>query len=265
MPLLAAAPSGHEGVDDRVVVSNSPLLIASSASSARCWGAPSFDGDTVPLGLHGTEHPHVDRHFGHVDRGSRRFVYRLGGLPQPKQESGGTTERIPLLPALDGLVAPRAQLRAPRQDGERRGTGWFVLRRRRRAAGCARRRGGPRAAQPAPIAEIAKRIPVRGKGNVAAVGGAVWATDGAGTLSRIDPSTNRVVRGSHSVPRSPQLCCAFRVRTPMWIADAAADTVIRVGIRMEGPSSARIPVGRSPVGTAVGFGSVWVANNHGAS
>ena len=28
---------------------------------------------------------------------------------------------------------------------------------------------------------------------------------------------------------------------------------------------ARIPVGRSPVGTAVGFGSVWVANNHGAS
>lgn len=120
-----------------------------------------------------------------------------------------------------------------------------------------------RAAEPAAIAKITKRIAVPGKGNVAAAGGAVWATDDKGTLSRIDPATNRVVARIPLATRSPQLCCADGFGA-LWIADAAADTVIRVGVR-QNKVAARIPVGRLPVGTAVGFGSVWVANNGAGS
>jgi DNA-binding beta-propeller fold protein YncE len=121
----------------------------------------------------------------------------------------------------------------------------------------------PRAAAPGAIATIAKRIAVTGKGNVVAIGGAVWATDDAGRLFRIDPGVNRVVARIPLATRSSQLCCAFGFGA-LWLADAASDTVIRIGVR-ENAVLARIPVGRSPVGTTVGSGSIWVANNGGAS
>ena len=121
----------------------------------------------------------------------------------------------------------------------------------------------PRAAPPGGIATITNRIAVPGTGTVAAIGGAVWATDDSGRLFRIDSTTNRVVARIPLATRSPQLCCAFAFGA-LWLADAASDTVIRVRVR-ENAVVARIPVGRSPVGTTFGFGSIWVANNRGAS
>lgn len=120
-----------------------------------------------------------------------------------------------------------------------------------------------RASAPGAIATITKRIVLPGKGNVVAAGGAVWATDAKGTLAKIDPATNRVVARIPLAARSPQLCCGAGFGA-LWLADTETDTVLRVGIR-QNTVVARIPVGRSPVGTAVGFGSVWVANNRAGS
>jgi virginiamycin B lyase len=120
-----------------------------------------------------------------------------------------------------------------------------------------------RAAQPTAIAKETKRIAVPGRGNVAAVGGAVWATDDAGRIWRINASTNRVVARIPLATRAPQFCCTFGFGA-LWLADQAAETLLRVDTG-KNAVVARIPVGRSPVGTAVGFGSVWVANNGGAS
>ena len=86
--------------------------------------------------------------------------------------------------------------------------------------------------------------------------GAVWvATDGGGTVSRIDPATNRVTR-SVRVGRS---ACTLAVGAgAVWTVRYDADELVRVDSATW--QVRRLEVGKTPVDVLVAAGSVWVTN-----
>jgi YVTN family beta-propeller protein len=134
-----------------------------------------------------------------------------------------------------------------------------------------------------------------GPGSVATGGNAVWVAPSSGLLSRLDPTTSRIV---HEVDPNAGPSAVAIGAGAVWAADSDADTVTRVdptGLLTpitvgQGPSAiavgaggvwvadtlddkvvridpgtravtTTIPVGQAPAGVAVGAGSVWVANS----
>jgi streptogramin lyase len=93
-------------------------------------------------------------------------------------------------------------------------------------------------------------------GGVAAAFGAVWvANDGAGTLVRIDPRTNRVTR---QVRLRPGLFSVAGGSGAIWAVNYKRDSLTRVD-----PASGRVRsvrVGASPFDVVCAFGRVWVTS-----
>jgi streptogramin lyase len=84
--------------------------------------------------------------------------------------------------------------------------------------------------------------------------GAVWvATDGGGTVSKVDPATNRVTR---SVPVGRSACTLAVGAGAVWTVRYDADELVRVD--PETWRVRRLEVGRTPVDVLVAAGSVWV-------
>jgi streptogramin lyase len=106
---------------------------------------------------------------------------------------------------------------------------------------------------PAPLARIPTPLAPCGVGSGY---GAVWvATDGGGTVSRIDPAGNRVTR-SLRVGRST---CTLAVgANAVWTVRYRANELVRVDPRTL--RLRRLKVGRTPVDVLVAAGSVWVTN-----
>jgi YVTN family beta-propeller protein len=108
-------------------------------------------------------------------------------------------------------------------------------------------------------ASITAEIPVDDASGMVDVGfGSVWVSNTrAGTVSRIDPTTDTVV-GTIAVGRG-----TFGLRTgdgAVWLTNSAEGTVLRID-----PATnlvvATIPVGTFPIGLAVTPGAVWIANH----
>lgn len=89
--------------------------------------------------------------------------------------------------------------------------------------------------------------------------GAVWvATDGGGTVSRIDPRTNRVTRSI----RVGRTACTLAVGAgAVWTVRYEAGELVRVD--PETSRVRRLDVGRIPVDVLVADGAVWVSNWEG--
>lgn len=89
--------------------------------------------------------------------------------------------------------------------------------------------------------------------------GRLWVTADDGTVTAVDPATNRPVR-TDAVGRWP-IQVAFEPRA-LWVANSDDDTVTR----LDPPSGRRmrtIRVGTQPVGVAAAGGRLWVANGLG--
>jgi virginiamycin B lyase len=108
-----------------------------------------------------------------------------------------------------------------------------------------------------------KSIPVSGAPtNVVFAQDAVWATSSDGSLSRIDPATNKV--SARIAAGAGQLGGVAFGDGSIWVANFDGGELDRVD-----PASnavvARIPVGGQPVGPTVsGDGTVWVSNFDGS-
>jgi DNA-binding beta-propeller fold protein YncE len=104
------------------------------------------------------------------------------------------------------------------------------------------------------------RIPIRADAVDLAVGrDAAWVTNGArGTVTRIDPVTNRVLGPPIRTGRFPT---ALAIGShDVWVINSGDGTLARIDPRENLVVGRRIPVGRDPQDVAIGFGSVWVAN-----
>jgi virginiamycin B lyase len=135
-------------------------------------------------------------------------------------------------------------------------------------------------------------------GHVAVGEGGVWVTDRrVGTVSRIDPGSNRVTLTKdrvgldptglaigeghiwvvstlslHRVDPGERFPDSFEVvdmptgaavgAGAVWVANFGNDTLVRIDPET-GRRTAAIELQESPVGVAVGFGSVWVVGNQG--
>jgi streptogramin lyase len=103
---------------------------------------------------------------------------------------------------------------------------------------------------------VARVVTPRAPCGVGSGYGAVWvATDGGGTISRIDPSTNRVTRSV----RVGRTACTLAVGAgAVWTVRYEARELVRVD-----PATwrvRRLEVGRVPVDVLVAAGAVWVSN-----
>jgi len=116
------------------------------------------------------------------------------------------------------------------------------------------------AADPPAGAHVGAAISVGDAGGEIAVGfGSVWIVNHAGTVVRVDPTTNAVV-DAIAVGRSP-----FAIATgngSVWVSNAADDTISRID-PLTDTVVATIAVGLLPIGIAATPGAVWVANHHG--
>jgi YVTN family beta-propeller protein len=97
----------------------------------------------------------------------------------------------------------------------------------------------------------------RSNGGAIAVGeGAVWFVSAIGTITRIDPATNKA-----SVPDvagfSPSSVAVGE--GSVWVANAGDNSVVRINPRTRGVVRP-IGVSRRPSGMAVGGGAVWVSS-----
>jgi YVTN family beta-propeller protein len=110
-----------------------------------------------------------------------------------------------------------------------------------------------------PTVDVA--IPTPGAGQVATGGGAVWVTSGNGTVSRIDPDTNKVVATVDVGDENIEIAAISD--TDVWISAPDADVVQRISV-VKNSISARIALARgsSPKGGAIAAGSLWVALEH---
>jgi DNA-binding beta-propeller fold protein YncE len=88
---------------------------------------------------------------------------------------------------------------------------------------------------------------------------AVWVSNGAkGTVSRIDPVTDRMLKPAIRTGRFPT---ALAVGShDVWVVNSGDGTLARIDPREDLVVGRRVPVGRDPQDVAIGFGSVWVAN-----
>jgi virginiamycin B lyase len=129
--------------------------------------------------------------------------------------------------------------------------------------------------------------------------GAVWATDGTATLTRVDPTTQNVVAsipvrdadlvaadsssvwvvGSNSIayridPQTNTVSAHVHVAQDptgatigdgaLWVAGRGAQAITRVNVTTA-KVSARVPTPESPRYVAVGAGAVWAASNESAT
>jgi len=95
-------------------------------------------------------------------------------------------------------------------------------------------------------------------GQIAGGRGAVWVTHTEdGTVSRIDPSTKRVVQ-TITVRAGPTGIAVGE--EAVWVADSQDRTVSRINPDTNSVVKT-IPVGNGPTGVTVGEGAVWVANS----
>ena len=116
--------------------------------------------------------------------------------------------------------------------------------------------------RPAAIASVVATIVAPGAGQVAAGAGAVWITNGDGSLSRIDPDTNKLV--ATVKVGGPNVCCIAVGEGGVWVSDSDDNAIFRIDPATNAVA-ARIAVGLSPHGIAVDHGSVWVAHEHDGS
>jgi streptogramin lyase len=87
----------------------------------------------------------------------------------------------------------------------------------------------------------------------AAAAGAVWvANDGAGTLTSIDPKTNRVTR---RIKLSPGACAIAAGFGAVWVGNNRTGSLLRVDTRTRKVKT--IAVGGEPFDVLVAAGSVW--------
>jgi streptogramin lyase len=104
--------------------------------------------------------------------------------------------------------------------------------------------------------QVLARIPTGDSpGAATAAFGAVWVTnDGAGTLARIDPQTNRVTRRVRLKPGVFSMTHGFGA---LWVVNYKRNTLTRVD-----PSTMRtrsVRVGAVPDALLAAYGRVWVA------
>jgi streptogramin lyase len=111
---------------------------------------------------------------------------------------------------------------------------------------------GASAASPSPVARVAVgRAPC---GAVAAFG-ALWvAVDGAGTLVRVDPTRNRVLR---TIRIGPTVCSLVAGRGALWITRYRPGQLVRVDPRTG--SVRRLAVGGEPFDVALA-GDLWITS-----
>jgi YVTN family beta-propeller protein len=152
------------------------------------------------------------------------------------------------------------------------------------AAGCsgaADTPSSPRSTQPPPAptdtgatvptfdrGRFAAVIPVPGAASMTVADGRLWVLQGAGTVVRLDPATNRVVGKPLRVPADAE---AIAVGDgALWVARVAPgdlgaagkDQVTRINLA-SGRTVATITVRRGPLDLAVTSGGVWVTNSGG--
>ena len=97
---------------------------------------------------------------------------------------------------------------------------------------------------------------------VAAGEGAVWVTSAAdGTLTRIDPQTQRVI--GEPIQLGPGISAVAVGRKSVWVSSPRDSSVIRVDPASDAVIG-RIPVGGHPGALIVSGGRVWVADEAGA-
>jgi YVTN family beta-propeller protein len=103
-------------------------------------------------------------------------------------------------------------------------------------------------------------------GILAAHQSAVWAasahcpaSSGFGTVTRIDPHTNKPAKIVTGFKAPIGIAVAFG---SVWVADLDAQSIFRINPR-SGRIVARLPVGGKPIRLVVGFGSVWVRDDTG--
>jgi YVTN family beta-propeller protein len=118
------------------------------------------------------------------------------------------------------------------------------------------------AAAPLPAGgEVAATIDVpAGSGGFAVGAGGVWSgDDDGGTLTRIDPKTNKVVK---KIPIPSGAGGAAAGDGAVWVVNTATNTVARIDPRTS-KVVATVHVGKQPDGISVSPGAVWVANGGG--
>jgi virginiamycin B lyase len=108
-------------------------------------------------------------------------------------------------------------------------------------------------------------IPVgHGEGGVALGQGAVWvANPTEGTLSRIDPQTNKVVATITLAPQAEVQGLTVRLNA-VWVTDFVNSTLVRIDPLIN-QVVATIPNTPGITGVSYGAGSVWICNHHGAA
>jgi YVTN family beta-propeller protein len=116
------------------------------------------------------------------------------------------------------------------------------------------RRVEPEFDNPGPPVRIGNVVP-GGPGAVAARGNSIWAAPSSGVLTRLDPTTARIV---HQVNPNGGPSAVALGDGAVWVSDDEANNVTRID-----PTGllTPIPVGNGPVGVAVGEGGVWVTDS----
>jgi DNA-binding beta-propeller fold protein YncE len=88
--------------------------------------------------------------------------------------------------------------------------------------------------------------------------GSVWVSDPAlNRVVRLDPATGDVEQEIERLRDPRELAYGFR---SIWVVNTSFDDVTRISARTGRIIDQSIPVGKHPIGVAVGHGSVWVAN-----
>jgi streptogramin lyase len=91
--------------------------------------------------------------------------------------------------------------------------------------------------------------------------GSIWAANSpAGTIIRIDPTSNKVVA---TIQAGRPVCCLAFGDGAVWAASFATDSVVRIDPATNSVADAFPSGGLAPEGIAFGDGYVWVANHHG--
>ena len=107
-------------------------------------------------------------------------------------------------------------------------------------------------------AKVIGTIPVPNTGNVVSFAGSLWVTDNqTATLSRIDPTTKRVIA---SIPVGKGGTQLTGGAGSVWVANSDDSTVSRVDPATNSVV-ATIPVGANPQGITATPGAVWVASH----
>jgi YVTN family beta-propeller protein len=98
------------------------------------------------------------------------------------------------------------------------------------------------------------------EGGIVAGSGSIWAADNFNTVTRIDPSSNMAERVQHGLT-------LFRISGlaagdgNLWFSDVGNDRIWQLGTFATPRVIRSVSVGPSPLGVAIGHGTVWVVNS----